>query len=425
MKVLWFEVTVPGQYKNGGSPIGGWQDSLEHIVRQHTEFDLYIAFEGKQGDRIKVIDEVTYIPIIPHYSFKDRIINRWSFFPNSERLLALAKKVVEKVNPDIIHVFGSEWCWGQVQKYTNVPVVIHMQGSMPPYHNAEYPPGYSQRDLLHLVGLNVKARIGICLDELKLKSRVKQEEHTLNIVKYYMGRTSWDQMIVKLYNPSSSYFYCSEALRPSFMQKSLEWQPHDHSKIKIVTTGMTSLLKGLDTILRTARRLKLYGFDFEWVCAGKMNERIKKLVESKEGSTYEDNNVRIAGMLSSDQLSQLLLSADMYVHTAYIDNSPNAVCEAQLLGLPVIATFVGGVPSLINNGLDGILVPANDPFIMAEEIITLSHDKARQKQLGANARTIALNRHNPDSIYRDLLTCYKTIIEKTIIEKTSEKKHIQ
>lgn len=413
MKVLWFEVTIPGQYKDDGSPVGGWQDSLEYIVKQHKDIELYIAFEGRQGDSKKIIDGITYIPITAHYSLKERIVSRWSYRPSRIRLLALAKNVVEEVCPDVIHVFGSEWCWGQVQQFTNIPVVIHMQGSMPPYHNAEFPPGYSLRDVMHLVGLNIKGRIGIWLGELQKRDRVIQEEDTLGIVNFYMGRTAWDRTIVKLYNPAACYYYCSEALRPSFTESSLEWHPHDHAKIRIVTTGMTSLLKGLDTILRTAKRLKHSGLDFEWICAGKMDGRIKKLVESKEGSTYEENSVQIAGMLDSEKLTQLLLSADMYVHTAYIDNSPNAVCEAQLLGLPVIATFVGGIPSLINDGVDGLLVPANAPFTMASKIITLSRDKKLQRELGGKAREKALERHNPDIIYNDLLTCYRKVIEES------------
>lgn len=412
MKVLWFEVTVPGRYKNNGAPVGGWQDSLEYIVRQHSDIELYIAFEGKEGDQVMMIDNVTYIPIIPKYKYIDRLYNRWTYERSRDILVALAAEVVKNVNPDIIHVFGSEWCWGQVQTKTQIPVVIHMQGSMPPYHNAKFPPGYSSRDIMHLLGFNLKARIGTFIEQHKAITRVAQEEETLKVVNYYMGRTKWDHSIVKLYNPSAHYYYCSEALRPSFWGITQVWKPQQGAKIRIVTTGMTSLLKGLDTILRTAHRLKKTGFDFEWICAGRMDKRIKKLIEEKEETTYEANNVCIAGFLDSEKLTNLLLSADMYVHTAYIDNSPNAVCEAQLLGLPVIATFVGGIPSLINDGEDGILVPANDPFSMSYEIMKLADDKKRQIDMGVKARQKALKRHDTDTIYHDLLACYSDIIKR-------------
>lgn len=58
-------------------------------------------------------------------------------------IIADCLKVIEDFKPDIIHVFGSEWGFGLVEKYVDIPVVIHMQGSLPPYVNASYPPGYN------------------------------------------------------------------------------------------------------------------------------------------------------------------------------------------------------------------------------------------------------------------------------------------
>ena len=48
MKVLWFEISVPGRYKDEGVPTGGWQDSLEGIVRNSDKIELSIAFQGSK-----------------------------------------------------------------------------------------------------------------------------------------------------------------------------------------------------------------------------------------------------------------------------------------------------------------------------------------------------------------------------------------
>lgn len=63
MKVLWFEVTIPSKYKDESIVIGGWQDSLEAIVKTRKDIELYIAFESTKDMPKKVIDGVTYIPI--------------------------------------------------------------------------------------------------------------------------------------------------------------------------------------------------------------------------------------------------------------------------------------------------------------------------------------------------------------------------
>lgn len=409
MKVLWFEITVPGRYKENGIPVGGWQDSLEEIVRHHTDIKLYIAFEGREGYKRKSVSGVHYIPINPHYNLVDRLINRWTFKHSSKRLIPLAVKVIEEVKPDIIHVFGSEWCWGQVQLFTDIPVVIHMQGSIPSYYNAQYPPGYSLRDIYHHQGYNILSRFKVYLKSCKLKSWVQQEEKTLQCVSNYMGRTEWDHNIVKFYNPNAKYFYCAEALRPSFMESSDKWRQNDSKIMKIITIGVSSLWKGLDTILRTARLLKQKGYNFEWICAGTMDRDYKTLVENKEHTTFKENNVIITGFIDSELVKKYLLSSDLYVHTAYIDNSPNSICEAQFLGLPIIATYVGGIPSLIDHNKDGLLIPANDPCTLAMNIIKLYSDKNRCVELGHMASEKALLRHNVNAIYKDILACYNAI----------------
>ena len=97
----------------------------------------------------------------------------------------------------------------------------------------------------------------------------------------------------------------------------------------------------------------------------------------------------------------------MYVHTSYSDNSPNAVCEAQYLGLPVIATDTGGVVSLFSDSYDGdMLVPMNDPFYLAAKIVALREDGSLAKKLGEDNWTTAHRRHDPERIGRQLKECY-------------------
>lgn len=143
---------------------------------------------------------------------------------------------------------------------------------------------------------------------------------------------------------------------------------------------------------------------------------VQNIIEYKENNTFEDNNVRILGFVSSDKLVELLLESDLYVHTAYIDNSPNSICEAQYLGMPIIATYVGGIPSLIENGKEGVLIPANDPFMLAEKILHCSNNMDAFVHMGKASRYRAMHRHSPINIINDLFSCYQTIIEETILE---------
>lgn len=409
MKVLWFEISVPGRYKSEKSPVSGWQDSLEQIVRTCKDIELTIAFEGTDGMLPKEVDGVKYIPLVPHYTFWDKkyynFTNRWN---KANKVVPLAVKCVEEVKPDIIQCFGTEWEFGQVAKYTDIPVVIHMQGCIAPYNDALFPPGYSISDRKLQAGLNLKKQYYIWRNKRFNVSWADMEQSNLNAVSNYMGRTEWDRQLVELFHPGARYFHVEEALRPSFIESAETWKPKEgEHKLRLITTGCSSHWKGMDTLLKTAHVLKEQGVNFEWLVAGNMS--IQHEVEKKEKMKFADNNVNILGFTGPEELQKLLLTADMYVHTAYIENSPNSVCEAQYLGLPIIATNVGGISSLIVDGKEGKLVPANSCYNMAYEIMSLAIDVERQKIYSKNTLEHARDRHDPKNIAHQLLHCYNQL----------------
>ena len=412
MKVLWFEISVPGRYKSEKAPVSGWQDSLEQIVRTCKDIELTIAFEGTEGMLPKEVDGVKYLPLVPHYSFWDKKYrneaNRWN---RANKVVPLAVKCVEKVKPDVIHCFGTEWEFGQVARYTDIPVVIHMQGCIAPYNDALFPPGYSISDRILQAGLNLNKQRHIWQRRNFNKTWADLEHSNFKAVSNYMGRTEWDRQLVKLFHPDARYFHVEEALRPSFIDNAEDWKPKEgNHKIRLMTTGCSSHWKGMDTLLKTAHVLKESGVDFEWLVAGSMAKQ--KEVERKEKLNFADNNVKILGFTGPDELRKLLLSSDIYVHTAYIENSPNSICEAQYLGLPVISTNVGGIPSLVIDGEEGKLVPANSCYNMAYEIISLAKDVNRQNKYSEATKLHARKRHDPCNILAQLLQCYMFLLNE-------------
>lgn len=412
MKVLWFEISVPGRYKSDKTPVSGWQDSLEQIVRTCKDIELTIAFEGTEGMLPKEVDGVKYIPLVPHYSFWDKKYrneaNRWN---KANKVVPLAVKCVEDVKPDVIHCFGSEWEFGQVARYTDIPVVLHIQGCIAPYNDALYPPGYSISDRILQAGFNLKKQWHIWRERNFNDTWEDMERSNFKAVSNYMGRTEWDRQLVDLFHPGAKYFHVEEALRPSFIDNAEDWKPKEgNHKIRLMTTGCSSHWKGMDTLLKTAHVLKETGLDFEWLVAGNMAKQ--KEVERKEKLNFADNNVKILGFTGPDELRKLLLSSDIYVHTAYIENSPNSICEAQYLGLPVISTNVGGIPSLVIDGEEGKLVPANSCYNMAYEIISLAKDVNRQNKYSEATKVHARKRHDPCNILAQLLQCYRFLLNE-------------
>lgn len=123
-------------------------------------------------------------------------------------------------------------------------------------------------------------------------------------------------------------------------------------------------------------------------------------------------NVTLLGVLNAEQLKHELLNSTLYFHPSYIDNSPNSVCEAQMLGISCIGTNVGGVSSIIEDGKTGFLVPANDPIQATFLIKQIFDDSTQNLQVGINAQKIAKKRHDKQQIVDSLVDLYKHLIGK-------------
>ncbi len=412
MIVLWLEITTPTQYERTNTVLGGWQDSLENVIKCDGSIDLYVAFPTKVQKERKVVDGVTYIPLFLKYSLFDKIRDLFSWNVFRDKLIEQCLSIITDVKPDIIHVFGTEYPYGLISRHIKIPVVIHIQGAIIPYHNAYYPPGYNNLSMFFLQFPNIIRQAYVWVKSRKEKSRVEQEENVWKHVSYYMGRTDWDKAIVYCYNPKAHYFHVDEVLRPAFYNTSEHWTLKGVGRCMLLTIGIGTFWKGPDLILKTSKVLKRLKFNFEWNIAGAIRSDVKMVVEKKEQSSFKDYNVNILGFVDAENLIQLMLSSSLLVHTAYIDNSPNSICEAQILGLPIISTMVGGIGSIVENGVNGILIPANDPWRLAYEIISLTNNIDRLESLSRNAQNVAAKRHDRTIIKSQLMNCYNSIVCK-------------
>ena len=100
-------------------------------------------------------------------------------------------------------------------------------------------------------------------------------------------------------------------------------------------------------------------------------------------------SVRFAGFLDLDKKLKEFAGADIYINTTRIDNMPVSVVEARALGLPVVATDVGGLPYLIEHGTNGFLVPDEDVDAMAACIQMLLDSPELTRKISRNGRTLA------------------------------------
>ena len=408
MRILWFSVTPSlfNPHSNGHNG-GGWIASLEQIVRKNKDIELGVAFNFPDNGFKYENDGVSYYPIpAERHSL---LVKLFSKNDNRENI-AKYLQIIDDFQPDLIQIFGSENEFGAICKHTDIPVVIHMQGCIPPYHNALFPIGMKKSDFLFKKGLSLSYRIIGLRSERAFRKRAEIEIETIQSCSYFMGRTEWDKSLIDLFNPNATYFHCEEALRDSFINSNKRWKYSDGKKKTIISVISRPWYKGCDLILKTAALLKRFtDIDFEWKVYGipEMN-----FYESVYGIKANEVNVHTMGTASKEELVNALCSSLCYVHTSYIDNSPNSICEAQIMGVPVLATNVGGISSIVNGGVDGLLFPANAPYTAAALIKKVIADEELSKTLSSNAIKRATDRHNSTKISNRLVEIYETIIKE-------------
>lgn len=96
------------------------------------------------------------------------------------------------------------------------------------------------------------------------------------------------------------------------------------------------------------------------------------------------DRVRLLGF--RDDVPDLLKAADLFCVSSYLEGMGTATLDAMAVGLPVVATRVGGIPEIVEDGVTGLLVPPRDPEALAGAILTLARDPARRRSMGQEAR---------------------------------------
>jgi glycosyltransferase involved in cell wall biosynthesis len=408
MKVLWFTNTLclAEDYFNNKSMNGGFLKSLEKAIREQV--DLSIAFYYSKDIKPFKHEKTTYYPIYKNSeSLKSKIRSR--IFTQIEAGKDVKKfiKIVEVVAPDVIHIHGSEGPFGLIQKYLSVPTVISMQGNISVYKNKFFS-GIPQFDVFKYTSLKRKLFFTGNLQLFKrFKKQAAREKQIFQLSKNIIGRTNWDRRIAKILSPSSRYFHNDEILKDVFYEE--KWQSPLSRRFNLHTTTGSNIYKGIETLIYCAHLLDQVNFNFKWKVAGvSLTDEMVRL-STKSLKVTLSKNIEFLGKADENVLKDSILNCNVYVAISHIENSPNSLCEALLIGAPCIATHAGGTSNFIQDRSNGILIQDGDAYSMAGAITELSENYNFAESLGRNARAEALKRHDKTKIVSDLLSIYQKI----------------
>ena len=105
------------------------------------------------------------------------------------------------------------------------------------------------------------------------------------------------------------------------------------------------------------------------------------------------------------------LKSHVFVSPSSIENSSNSICEAMILGVPVVCSDVGGIKSLLTHNHEGYIYQADAPYMLARSIINIFEDDDLAQKFSRNARAHALKTHDKDLNLKALIDTYNKIAE--------------
>ena len=395
---------------------GGWIQSLIRVLQQSSTIELAVVGLTEGKSCIEKENNTIYYKVCNRKSPNPfiRIYQRFRCKIQDKRVIKDYIHNIQEFNPDIIQIFGTESFVCKVIPYVGTTkVVVHLQGLLNPYLNAWFPPGIS-KNTFYFYSFNLFHFLkgsGEMQQHKMFQAMGKRELEYFQSIRFVMGRTHWDKLIAHSLSKKIQYFHVEEVLRPAFYTE-LQWNKKERKTITLISILSPSSYKGFDLILKTVVLLKSRGAKFQWlVCGPSQGLSVIKAMERILKKKFDDYNVSFLGKKTEKELMSLLLDADIFIHPSYIENSPNSLCEAQILGVPVAAADVGGVSSLIKNNETGILFPANDPYSLCEIITSLLSDTQKMQHLSLKAREEAKKRHDRDSILKNIEAVYQEIIQ--------------
>jgi glycosyltransferase involved in cell wall biosynthesis len=152
------------------------------------------------------------------------------------------------------------------------------------------------------------------------------------------------------------------------------------TRFKIVTVGRLVPWKQIDHLIEAIRECKDAGL----VIIGDGPERSR--LEECANENHVADRIYFAGQRSKDETSALMAACDLFVLNSSYEGFPHVVLEAMRVGLPVVATAVGGTPELVRDGNNGSLIAPDDNGALSRTMMTLVSSSEERRRLAVGAQ---------------------------------------
>lgn len=404
MKVIWLSnVDVLEENK---STSGTWVSSLANaLCKAHSEITLInysFSVNKETGKKSN------------NYNLEQRFVRRSICNNNSE--IADLLSSFETENPDLFHVWGTESPWlGIINKKVSVPVILDMQGVVDSVYENFYG-GLGGMDLIRCLGIKelLRPKSYLPMTRRIYKPIADKEKAVIQWLSYVSVQSDWVAAYIRSINTNCKIYKTGIVLREEFYRSS-KWSTNDGTPTIFTTATMVSPLKGLHLLLKALVIVKKYYPNIKLKIAGAYQSGIKiggygKLILHFIKKNNLTNNVVFLGELNATQLISEFQSASVFVNPSYIESYSLVVAEAMHIGVPCVATFVGGMAELGDNNVSIFYFPKDDYISCSSKILDLLNHKSLSKIISEESIRVSDIRDNCENIISNQIAIYQSVI---------------
>lgn len=411
VRVLWIvNIVLPAvatELGLGKTPFGGWLTLMTDRLARRDDFRIGVAMRAP----VKALTRIEKNGIV-YYAMPQSASDPFDV-PD-----ATVAQVLADFAPDLLHAEGSEMAYTRrFLKAWAGPKLLSLQGVI--NGNRNYDLG--RLPLLSMLNpLRPKTALtAVALMAnfaLRFLPRLKAERETIQLADHIMGRTTWDRAHAWAINPDATYHHCSRILRDGFYGAA--WDPASCERHSIFVGNAAQPRKGTHVVIEAVSLLRRAYPDIRLYVAGESPGAASSFKRHIGYPAYVcdlidryglGDCVTFTGLLDEPAMVRRMEQSHVFVMSSIIENSPNTLGEAMMVGTPSVSSFTGGVPSMASDEVDVLMYRADDPAMLAMQIKRLFDDPALCDRLSASARRRARTTHDPEANVQALVAAYDRI----------------
>ncbi len=418
LKILWVcNLVLPrfcDVYQIKKSMFGGWMTGMLGELEKYSDIEIAFCFPIYDDKRFSSGEYSGH----KYYSFHGKYNDQ----PYNSVLEKDFVSIYTDYTPDIIHIWGTEYNHARaafeaaIQMNLRNKVLVDIQGIIAlcsKYYALGIPESYCE----------VRDSSGNSINDIRTKWEEQgvHEKYIIRNARYVSGRTDFDKFYAYSLNKDINYMYCQRILRKNFYLSDISWDINRCKRHSIFVSQAGYPLKGIHHLIKAVSILKEEFNDISVKVAGKSPlDPMDDGLMTSYGNYIDElikrydlkSNFDFIGMCECDEMIGQYINAHVVVSPSNIENPSNSIMEAMYIGAPIVASYVGGSPDLIQNGADGYLFQADNAFMLAGYIRMIFVNDAIATKISGNAKYKAQARNDPSEIGKQQYENYMNMMHE-------------